>query len=64
MERNSRKRERVKRIGEGNKMKDIKVEALKNGKYAIYVKGNYTGQYSKAVTNIKLRGWNLPEIEI
>ena len=45
-------------------MKDVKVEALKNGKYAVYIKGNYIGQYSKAVTNIKLRNWNLPEIEI
>ena len=42
----------------------VKIEALENGKHAIYIKGNYIGQYSKAIANIKLRGWGMPEIEI
>lgn len=42
----------------------ITIEALENGKYAIYIKGNYIGQYSKIIANIKLRSWGMPEIEI
>ena len=42
----------------------VTIEALENGKYAIYIKGNYIGQYSKTIANIKLRGWGMPEIEI
>lgn len=41
----------------------IEVEPI-NGKYALYINGNYMGIYCKAILNIKLRAWNLPEIEL
>lgn len=31
-------------------------------KYTDYKNGKYIGSYDKAITNIKLRGWNLPEV--
>jgi len=42
---------------------NVKVEKVIGG-YAIYVNENYIGTFCKAIANIKLRGWNLPEIEL
>ena len=42
---------------------NIQIESVGN-EYALYVNDNYMGVYNKATLNIKLRGWNLPEIEI
>ena len=42
---------------------NVKVEKVLGG-FAIYVNENYIGTFNKTITNIKLRGWNLPEVEI
>lgn len=42
----------------------VEIEALSNGKYALYINGNYVGSYCKAILNINLMEWHLPEIEI
>lgn len=44
------------------KKKNIIIEPVGN-KYALYINGNYAGVYGKTILNIKLRAWDLPEIE-
>ena len=43
-------------------MKKVQIEKV-NNKYALYVNDYYLGTFPKTIINIKLRGWNLPEIE-
>ena len=45
------------------KKKNITIEPNRDG-YALYINGNYVGTYNKTILNIKLKSWNLPEIEI
>lgn len=45
------------------KKHNIKVEPAGSG-YALYINGNYAGTYNKTILNIKLRAWNMPEIEL
>jgi len=42
---------------------NITIEPVGND-YALYINGYYAGTYNKTILNIKLRAWNLPEIEI
>ena len=45
-------------------MKKHSVQIFPYGsKYEIYINGNYIGTFSKTIANLKLRLWNLPEIE-
>ena len=45
------------------KKHNVQIEPVGN-EYALYINDNYAGVYNKTILNIKLRGWNLPEIEI
>ena len=44
-------------------MKGTYVEKVAEGKYALYISGNYVGTFPKSIVNIKLNLMHLPEIE-